>query len=74
MNEKMTCPLCNKPVRVQRGTQMNPVDGYTVDCINPLCGMDTSGHGKDEKGAYEIYKQKCGITGREKKSDTGDKN
>ena len=71
MNETFFCPLCKAPMRVQRGSEIDSVDGYSVDCVNPGCGMDSGAHGKDSKAAYEIFKQKCGITGREKNSDTG---
>ena len=69
MNE-MLCPLCKHPVRVQRGQQIDSNDGFTVDCVNLECGMSDWGHGSSEKNAYEVFKQKCGITGREKNSDT----
>ena len=69
MNE-MLCPLCKHPVRVQRGSEINLLDGYSVDCVNLECGMDSGAHGGTEKSAFEIFKQKCGITGREKNSDT----
>ena len=65
MNE-FTCPICKSVLRVQRGQQMDPTDGFTVDCTNLACGMADWGHGSSEKAAYEVFKQKCGITGREK--------
>ena len=70
MNE-FKCPICRGSLRVQRGQQMDPTDGFTVDCTNLECGMSDWAHGSTEKGAYETFKQKCGITGREKNSDTG---
>ena len=66
MNE-FKCPICQGPMRVQKGQQMNPNDGVTVDCTNVACGMADWAHGKDEKAAFEVFKLKCGITGREGK-------
>lgn len=60
MANNMNCPICKQPMRFQKGTQMNPNDGVTADCVNMSCGMADWGHGKDEKAAFEIFSQKCG--------------
>lgn len=57
MNE--TCSVCGGPLKACAGTQLNVKDGVTVYCPNTACGMADWGHGKNEKEALEVYKQKC---------------
>jgi len=60
MNEIHNCPVCGNIVRIVNGTQLDPKDGITVYCPDKNCTMADWGHGKTEKDAFEIFKQKCG--------------
>lgn len=61
MNESTyKCPLCQQPLKIQRGHSIDPLDGITIFCDNKECGMKDWGHGKNEKEAFEVYNQKCG--------------
>jgi hypothetical protein len=52
---KYKCPVCSAEMSVVNGSSMNAHDGVTVYCPNKLCtAQEVSGHGKDEKSAWEI--------------------
>lgn len=59
------CPVCNGLLTSTLGDGHNPNNGVTISCINMNCGMADWGHGKNDKEAFDIFKQKCGVTGRE---------
>jgi hypothetical protein len=61
------CPICNKPLTSQSGTQMDPNDGVMVFCESNSC-MDSGGHGKNEKEALSVYMQKCGHSQKDMKN------
>lgn len=54
------CPLCNKDLQLEKGHAVNRNDGITIFCIAADCCMEDWGHGKNEKEAFEVFKQKCG--------------
>jgi hypothetical protein len=58
------CPECSGFLSSQPGQALDITDGITLECRNKDCGMADWAHGKNEKEAYEIFKQKCGVTGR----------
>jgi hypothetical protein len=60
------CPVCTGLLTSVLGTKIDPEDGVNLECPNVGCGMADWAHGKNEKEAFEIFKQKCGVTGREK--------
>lgn len=57
----MNCPLCESQLAVGKGTQLDPSDGITVWCPNHQCpAQEVSGHGSNEKAAFQIVKEKYG--------------
>ena len=55
----MDCPVCQKPLTSQRGTQQNPVDGITVYCPHRDCpAQEVSGHGANEKAALQVIRER----------------
>jgi len=60
------CPICYGFLTSTPGHAIDPRDGITLSCREPKCGMADWAHAKNEKDAFEIFKQKCGVTGREK--------
>jgi len=57
--ENQKCLLCGFDIQYQTGTIIDINDGITAYCGNKDCKMQDWGHGKDEKSAYEIFRQKC---------------
>ena len=55
------CPKCNIELLVTMGSAVNVNDGITISCNNMECKMADWGHGKNEKEAFEIFRQKCGL-------------
>jgi len=60
------CPVCSGFLTSTPGTQLDANDGVTLSCREPKCGMADWAHGKNDKEAFVIFQQKCGVTGREK--------
>lgn len=62
------CPVCSGFLSSTPGHAIDRNDGVTLECLTPRpkCEMADWAHGKNEKEAFEIFKQKCGVTGREK--------
>jgi hypothetical protein len=58
------CPVCTGLLISTPGHAIDPKDGITMECTNKECGMADWAHGKNEKEAFEIFQQKCGVTGR----------
>jgi len=58
------CPVCSGFLTSRPGHAIDPTDGVTLSCRNVSCGMGDWAHGKNDKEAFEIFKQKCGVTGR----------
>jgi hypothetical protein len=60
--EVMVCPVCKKEMDMGLGTAVHPGDskyGVVVYCPHLDCpAQEVSGHGKDEKDAYRIVKEK----------------
>lgn len=55
----MNCPVCKEPLASQRGTQLDPTDGWTVYCANRQCeAQEISGHGGTIKDAEKIVSQR----------------
>lgn len=55
----MNCPVCSKPMKSQRGSQMDPTDGWTVWCPHRDCpAQEVSGHSGSVSGAEKIVHQK----------------
>lgn len=53
------CPVCQGEMKVIPGQQMNPRDGVTIYCPHRTCpAQEVSGHGPNEKGAWEVITQK----------------
>lgn len=53
------CPICDIDLSLYMGEATNPKNGITLICENMGCKWkEVMGHGKDEKGAFEIIKQK----------------
>lgn len=55
------CPVCKCKLRAQPGNQLSPKEGVTVFCAAPseICAaQEVTGHGDNEKKAYEIIQQK----------------
>lgn len=63
-NTEFKCPNCSGILFSQIGHAVDRTDGITLSCPNKECSMADWAHGKNEKEAYEIFKQKCGVTGR----------
>lgn len=66
-SDSFKCPLCGAVMEWNYGNQMHPHDeafGVTVSCSNNTeCHMADWGHGKNEKAAYSMFRQKCGFDG-----------
>jgi hypothetical protein len=51
--------MCGVHLVSAPGNQLNALEGVTVYCENPKCPCDeVSGHGTNEKSAYQIIKEK----------------
>ena len=59
LSSEYKCLVCGGELRCQDGTALDVNDGVTVYCRNLRCPMGDWGHGKNEKEAYGIYKEKC---------------
>lgn len=64
-DKEMLCPVCKKPLRVDRGGSMDAYDGFTVSCATPYgngpdqChAQEVAGHGKTIKDAFEVVTEK----------------
>lgn len=64
MANEYKCPLCNGEMSFQKGTIIDINDGITAYCSNKECNIADWGHGSNEKNAFEIFRQKCGIKGK----------
>ena len=60
MKTEFKCPLCDELMDSVPGDRVNPRNGVTLICFNPLCPPheNVEGHGKNEKEAYEVACQK----------------
>jgi hypothetical protein len=58
------CPVCTGLLTSTIGDGHHSIEGVTLECPNKDCGMADWAHGKNGKDAFEIFKQKCGVTGR----------
>ena len=56
---EFNCPMCEGELKSAPGTRIDPNDGVTLYCPNATCpAQEVEGHGRTEKDAFEIIKQK----------------
>jgi hypothetical protein len=61
MATEFKCPVCKGDITFQKGTEIDINDGITAYCSNKECRMADWGHGSNEKNAFNIFQQKCGV-------------
>jgi hypothetical protein len=58
----LNCPLCKIELKVIRGSQLNPNDGYTAYCPSRDCpAQEVAGHGNSVEKAFQVITDKFPI-------------